>query len=95
MKMSKYTVELDIEQVDRIVADELIRCRQSWVNDLMIGGSGVFNWDDQEAENAELQKHIDAVDVILSWYCTDKQLEDYGLSRISTIFPGIDGNDQE
>jgi hypothetical protein len=92
MKMSKYTVELDIEQVDRIVADELIRCRQSWVNDVG-AGSGVFVWGDQEAEDAELQKHIDAVDVLLSWYCTDKQLEDYGLTRISTIFPGIDGNE--
>ena len=92
--MSKYTVELDIEQVDRIVADELIRCRQAWVNDLMVGGSGIFYWDDQEAEDAELQKHIDAIDILLSWYCTPKQLEDYGLTRISTIFPGIDVNDQ-
>jgi len=89
--MSKITVELDIVQVDRIVAEELIRCRESWVKDLLgVGDSGVFYWDDQEAESAELQKHINAVDVLLSWYCTDKQLEEYGLTRISDIFPGID-----
>ena len=81
-------VEVDVDLSD-FETDDLIEELES-----RVGGSGVFNWDDQEAENVELQKHIDAVDVILSWYCTDKQLEDYGLSRISTIFPGIDGNDQ-
>ncbi len=91
--MSNYTVELDFEQIDNIVAQELIRCRESWVNDVG-AGNNVFVWGDNEADDAELQKHIHAIDLLLEWYCTPQQLEDYGLTRISTIFPGIDVNDQ-
>jgi hypothetical protein len=76
--MSKYTVELDIEQIDRIVADDLIRCRQTFVDDLA-AGNNIFVWGDSAADDIEIQKHIDAFDVVLSWYCTPEQLEDvYG-----------------
>ena len=76
--MSNYTVELDIEQIDRIVADDLIRCRQTFVNDLS-AGNNIFVWGDYAADDIEIQKHIDAFDVVLSWYCTPEQLKDvYG-----------------
>jgi len=76
--MSNYTVELDIEQIDRIVADDLIRCRQTFVNDLS-AGNNIFVWGDSASDDIEIQKHIDAFDVVLSWYCTPEQLKDvYG-----------------
>ena len=81
--MSNYTVELDIEQIDRIVSDDLIRCRQTFADDLAFINSGVsrniFVWGDSVADVIEIQKHIDAFDVVLSWYCTPEQLKEvYG-----------------
>ena len=76
--MSNYTVELDIEQIDRIVADDLIRCRQTFADDLG-AGNNIFVWGDSAADDIEIQKHIDAFDVVLSWYCTPEQLKEvYG-----------------
>ena len=56
----------------------LFRSRQCFLDDLGAGNS-VFVWDDGEADDAEIQRHIDALDVVLSWYGTPDQLKDlYG-----------------
>ena len=50
----------------------------------------VFVYGDQEADDIEIQKHIDSLDTLIDWFATPEQLEENGLTRISDIFPGID-----
>ena len=76
--MSKYTVELDWETVDNVVVGQLRDTRERLKADLG-AGSWVFVWGDQEADDAEIQKHIDALELILKWYSTPEQLADMGL----------------
>jgi hypothetical protein len=79
MKMSKITVELDIEQFDTMVVNELIRTREAFLND--IGANNhVFVWDDQEADDIEIQKRIDALELLLKWYATPEQLANIGIT---------------
>ncbi len=76
--MSKISVELDSEAVDNIVASQL---RDTWERlKLDIGANNhVFVWDDQEADDAEIQKYIDALELVLKWYSTPDQLKEMGL----------------
>ena len=76
--MSKITVELDWETVDNVVVGQLRDTRERLKADLG-AGSWVFVWGDQEADDAEIQKHIDALELILKWYSTPEQLADMGL----------------
>jgi hypothetical protein len=79
MKMSKITVELDIEQFDTMVVNELIRTREAFLND--IGANNhVFVWGDQEVDDIEIQKRIDALELLLKWYATPEQLADIGIT---------------
>ena len=76
--MSKITVELEWEAIDHIVVSQL---RDTWERlKLDIGANNhVFVWGDQEADDAEIQKHIDALEVVLKWYSTPDQLIEMGL----------------
>ena len=74
MKMSKITVELDVDQFDKLVVEELIRTRQTFLNDLG-ANNHVFVWGDQEADDAEIQKHIDSVDQLIKWFGTPEQIK--------------------
>lgn len=77
--MSKITVELDIEQFDTMVVNELIRTREAFLND--IGANNhVFVWGDQEADGIEIQKRIDALELLLKWYATPEQLAEIGIT---------------
>ena len=76
--MSKVTVELDWETVDNVVVGQLRSTRESLKND-QGNKAWVFVWGDQEADDAEIQKHIDALELILKWYSTPEQLADMGL----------------
>ena len=71
-------IEVDYEVADRIVVSQLFESRASLMKDL--GNSHhVFVWGDQEADDIEIQKHIDALDLLLQWYATPDQLEElYG-----------------
>ncbi len=76
--MAKFTVELDWETVDHIVVGQLRDTRESLKADL--GSSkAVFVWGDDEADDAEIQRHIDAIEILLKWYSTPEQLKDMGL----------------
>jgi hypothetical protein len=76
--MTKISVELDIEQFDTMVVNELIRTREAFLND--IGANNhVFVWDDQEADDIEIQKRIDALELLLKWYATPEQLANIGI----------------
>ena len=72
--MSKITVELDIDQFDKLVVGELIRTRAQFLNDLG-ANNHVFVWGDQEADDAEIQKHIDSVDQLIKWFGTPEQVK--------------------
>jgi hypothetical protein len=74
MKMTKISVELDNEQFDKLVVEELIRTRQTFLNDLG-ANNHVFVWGDQEADDAEIQKHIDSVDQLIKWFGTPEQVK--------------------
>ena len=76
--MSKITVELDWETVDNVVVGQL---RDTWerLKTDLGAGNHVFVWGDSEADDAEIQKRIDALELILKWYSTPAQLADMGL----------------
>jgi hypothetical protein len=76
--MSKISVEIESEAIDSIVASQLY---DTWERlKLDIGANNhVFVWGDQEADDAEIQKHIDALELILKWYSTPDQLKEMGL----------------
>ena len=77
--MSKISVELDIDQFDKLVVGELIRTREAFLND--IGANNhVFVWGDQEADGIEIQKRIDALELLLKWYATPEQLAGIGIT---------------
>ena len=76
--MTKISVELDIEQFDKLVVGELIKTRAQFLNDLG-ANNHVFVWGDQEADDAEIQKHIDSVDQLIKWFGTPEQVKEvYG-----------------
>lgn len=76
--MSKISVELDWETVDSIVVGQLRETWEGLKNDLG-KGNHVFAWGDHEQDDAEIQKHIDAAELLLKWYSTPEQLKDMGL----------------
>lgn len=74
----KYTVELDWDTVDNIVVGQLRESWESLKKDLG-AGHDVFVWKDPEQDDELIQKHIDALELMLKWYATPEQLEDMGL----------------
>lgn len=76
--MSKISVELDWETIDNIVVGQLRNTWETLKQDLG-AGKWVFQWGDQEADDAQIQKHIDAIEILLKWYSTPEQLKDMGL----------------
>ena len=76
--MTKFTVELDWETVDNIVVGQL---RDTWegLKADLGANNHVFVWGDQEADDAEIQRHIDALEVVLKWYTTPDQRKEMGL----------------
>lgn len=65
--MSGYKIELNWEMVDQIVLGELRSTLETLKGDLG-AGHNVFVYGDQEADDAEIQKHIDALELVLNWY---------------------------
>lgn len=76
--MSKYSIELNWDMVDSIVVGQLRDTRESLKRDLG-AYNHVFVYGDQEADDAEIQRHIDALEVVLKWYATPEQLKEMGL----------------
>lgn len=72
-------VELDYEAVDDIVYAQLRETWENFKNDLG-KERHIFVWGDPEADDAEIQRHIDALEVLLKWYATPEQLKEIGLS---------------
>jgi len=76
--MSKYTIDLTYEITDQIVVDQLRNTWETLKGDLG-ANNHVFVWGDQEADDVEIQKHIDALELVLKWYSTPDQLKEMGL----------------
>jgi hypothetical protein len=74
MKMTKISVELDIDQFDKLVVGELIRSRDAFLGDLG-ANNHVFVYGDQEADDIEIQKHIESLDTLIKWFATPEQLK--------------------
>ena len=72
--MGKVTVELDIDQFDKLVVEELIRTRDAFLNDLG-ANNHVFVYGDSEADDIEIQKHIDSLDQLIRWFGTPEQVK--------------------
>jgi len=63
-----YTISIDFEQANRIVMAELKDTRQSFITDLASEDSNIFFWQEPEKDKAEIQRHIDALDLLIEWY---------------------------
>jgi hypothetical protein len=76
--MSKISVELELETVDNIVVEQLRNTWETLKRDLG-ANHHVFVWGDQEADDIQIQKHVDALELILKWYSTPDQMKEMGL----------------
>ena len=76
--MSKYTIDLSYEMVDHIIVEQLRDTWETLKNDLG-NARWIFVWNDQEADDVEIQKRIDALELMLKWYATPDQLKEMGL----------------
>ena len=76
--MTKICVELDYESIDNIVQQQLV---DTWtcLKQELGANNNVFVWGNPEADDAEIQKHIDALELVLKWYSTPDQLKELGL----------------
>ena len=72
--MSKVSIELDVDQFDRLVVEGLIRTRKGFLDDLG-ANNHVFVYGDSEADDIEIQKHIDSLDQLIRWFGTPEQVK--------------------
>lgn len=61
------TIELTYHQLDTIVFKTLEKTRDNLFSDLG-ANNDVFVWGDPEADNIEIQKYLDALDLLIDWY---------------------------
>lgn len=67
-----FTIDIDYEMADKIVYKSLKDSRDAFLSDLG-AKSNVFVYNDQEADDAVIQKHIDALNLLLEWYMVPGQ----------------------
>ena len=67
--MNYKNIELSYEQTDMIVWKTLEETRDSFARDLG-AHNHVFVYGDPVADDAEIQKYIDALDLLIDWYRT-------------------------
>jgi hypothetical protein len=73
------TVKLDYETIDHIIQAQLVETWEGLKSDLGSNGN-IFVWGDPEADDAMIQKHIDALELLLKWYSTPDQLKELGIT---------------
>lgn len=76
------TVKLDYETIDSIVQAQLV---ETWtgLKDDLGKCRHIFVWGDPEADDAVIQKHIDALELVIKWYSTPDQLKELGIESRS------------
>jgi hypothetical protein len=71
-EMSDYNIEITYEQIDKIMVNQMKDTREQFLIDLETIKDGtelnVFTYNDPEQDIAEIQRHIDALTLLLSWY---------------------------
>ena len=79
-----FTIDIDYELADKITVQSLIETYQNFkdrVLEIEAGGRpAIFEWEDIAVDRAEIQKRIDALELLLDWYCTPDQLKELGLA---------------
>ena len=82
--MSKFTIDIDYELADKITAQNLLETYQNFkdrISEIEAGGRpAIFEWEDIQADRAEIQKRIDALELLLDWYCTPDQFKELDLA---------------
>lgn len=61
------SIQLDLEQVSRMVYHELLETREAFLEDMEADAACIFSCN-EVYDKMLIQKHIDALDVILEWY---------------------------
>lgn len=61
------SIQLDPEQISRMVYQDLLETRQYFLEDMEADGPAVFSMN-EVYDKMLIQKHIDALDVLLEWY---------------------------
>ena len=61
------SIQLDPEQISRMVYQDLLETRNCFLQDMEADGPSVFSCN-EVYDKIQIQKHIDALDVILEWY---------------------------
>lgn len=61
------SIDLDLDQISRLVYNELLETRDCFLQDMEADGPAVFSMN-EVYDKMQIQKHIDALDVILEWY---------------------------
>ena len=60
-------IDLDLDQISRLVYNELLDIRDCFLQDMEADGPAIFSMN-EVYDKMQIQKHIDALDVILEWY---------------------------
>lgn len=76
--MTTISINLDYETIDNIVQGQLVETWATLKEDLG-AGRNIFVFGDQEADDAKIQRHIDALELLLTWYSTPDQIKALGI----------------
>lgn len=61
------SIQLDCEQISRLVYDDLLETREYFIKEMEADNPCIFSFN-EVYDKMLIQKHIDALDVILEWY---------------------------
>lgn len=64
----RLSVEVDSDTFYKAMVRDLERTLQCFEADMVADCPNIFVYGDPEADKAEIQKHIDAVKLVISWY---------------------------
>jgi len=67
MNMTKFTVELDYETIDKIVTETLLEQRSSLLEDYQNGNVHVFDMDPVK-DRKQIGEVIKALEKVIDWY---------------------------
>jgi hypothetical protein len=75
---TEITVKLTYEQIDKIMVDQMEETRDQFLLDMESIDRGInmnfFFYNDNVADRVEMQKHVDALNLLLSWYGISKDV---------------------
>jgi hypothetical protein len=75
---TEITVKLTYEQIDKIMVDQMEETRDQFLLDMESIEHGInmnfFVYNDNAADLVEMQKHVDALNLLLSWYGIPKDV---------------------